>query len=286
MRVDIRTAIVPVAGLGERFLPATRSVPHALLPVLDTPLIQFALDEARAAGAERVVLVAGREGAMLRDHLAGETLIERLSAPGRIGAVARLEALRLDMDIVFATQAEPLGLGDAVLQAAPHALPGPVAVILPDDLHLGEPALRELVEHYQRSGTGHLVSVAPVPRSDVRHYGVLDPLGTPRDGVVRAVGLVEKPAPEDAPSHLAVTGRYVLHPRIFLDLATVRGRRVGLTEGVRRGIDRVGLMGASTSAQWFDCSTPDGLLDAGFALRERRRMAARILSGRLEIAAE
>ena len=286
MRVDVRTAVVPLAGQGVGFLPVTRSVPQALLPVLDTPLLQFALDEARAAGAGRIVLVTGPEDAALRDYVAGETLVERLAASGRIGAVARIEALRLEMDIVFATQPRPLGLGDAVLRAAPHVLPGPVAVVLPDDLHLGEPALPELVERYQCSGTGHLVSVAPVGAQDVARYGVLDPLGRPRDRMTRAVGLTEKPVPGDAPSRLAVTGRYVLHPRIFSDLAGVRRRTTGLSEAIERGIDRVGLMGFETASDWFDCSTPDGLLDAGLALRARRRAAARSLTARLQIAAE
>ena len=288
MRVDVRTAIVPLAGREDRFLPATRSVPHALLPVLDTPLLQFALDEARAAGAERIVLVTRPDDLALHDYVAGETLAERLRASGRIGAVARLEALRLDMDIVFAAQAEPMGLGHAVLQAAPHVLPGPVAVVLPDDLHLGAPALPELVERYQRSGAGHMVSVAPVGREEVGRYGILDPMGSPSGGVVRAVGLSEKPSIHDAPSNLAVTGRYVLHPRVFADLATLRGPRIGLSRAIERGLTKVGLAGAATAGRWFDCSTPDGLLDAALALRERRREAARVLPARRQfgIAAE
>lgn len=284
MRVDVRTAVVPMAGPADRFLPATRSIPHALLPVLDTPMIQFALDEARAAGAERIVLVARSDDVALHDYVAGDALVERLAEAGRVGAAARLEALRLDMDIAFAIQNEPLGLGHALLQAQPHVLPGPVAVILPDDLHLGTSALPELVERYQRSGSGHLVSVSPVARQQVASYGMLDPLGPARDGVVRAVGLVEKPAPEDAPSRLAVTGRYVLHPRIFGDLRAARGPRVDLSRGIERGIERVGLSGALLSGDWFDCSTPDGLLDAALALRERRRSAAVMLPMRLEAA--
>ena len=286
MRVDVRSVIVPVAGHGEAFLPATRSVPHALLPVLETPLIQFALDEARSVGAERIVLVSRSDDVALHDYVAGDALVERLSSSGRIGAAARLEALRLDMDIVFAPQREPLGLGHAILQAAPYALPGPVGVILPDDLHLGRPGLSELVDRYQVSAAGHLVSIAPVPSQAVASYGILDPHGLSRDGVVRAVGLVEKPAPEDASSRLAVTGRYVLHPRIFEDLAALRGRRLDLSRAIDRGMDRVGLSGAFLSSEWFDCATPGGLLDAALALRARRRASARDLPARLELAAE
>ena len=289
MRVDVRTAIVPVAGRADRFGPATRAVPHALLPVLDTPLIQFAIDEARAAGAERIVLVARPDDLALQDYVAGGVLKERLAATGRIGAVARIEALRLDMDIVFAPQAEPMGLGHAVLQAAPLALPGPVAVILPDDLFLEAPALPELVERYQRSGTGHMVATVEVERERAPRYGILDPMRAPRGGIVRAVGLVEKPSPDDAPSAFAVAGRYVLHPRIFADLSATRARRGGLelSDAIARGIERVGLAGAIPAGRWLDCSTPDGLLDAALALRQHRRAAARTIAARgIEIAAE
>lgn len=287
MRVDVRTAIVPLAGSGERFLPASRSVPHALLPVLETPLLQFAVDEARAAGAERIVLVTPPDDAAVRDYVSAEALAERQSVAGRIGAAARIEALRLDMDIVFARQAEPAGLGHAVMQAAPHVLPGPVAVVLPDDLHLGEPALAELVERYQGCAAGHLASVAQVQGPEVRRYGILDPLGSMKGGLVRAVGLEEKPDPWDAPSRLAVTGRYVLHPRVFVDLATLRGPHIGLSRGIERGLTKVGLMGAATSARWFDCSSAEGMLDAAVALRERRRAAAaRAFPAPVDLAAE
>lgn len=290
MRVDVRTVVVPMAGGGERFLPATRTVPHALLPVLDTPLIQFALDEARDAGAERIVLVVRPDDMALHDYVAGDALVERLAASGRTGAAARLEALRLDMDIVFAPQGKPLGLGHAVLQAAPHALPGPVAVILPDDLFLGASALPELVERYQRCGTGHMAAVAEVERADAPRYGVLDPLGTPLGAFVRAVGLVEKPRLGDVPSRYAVAGRYVLHPCIFQDLAAVLprcGGRIELSDAIARGVRRVGLTGSLASGRWFDCSAPEGLLDAAIALRAHRRTAARRIAERgLEIAAE
>ena len=277
MRVDVRTVIIPMAGVEDRFLPATRAIPHALLPVLDTPLIQFALDEARAAGAERIVLVARPDDVALHDYVAGDALALRENERGRVGAAARVEALRRGTDIAFVPQPEPLGVGHAVLQASAHALPGPVAVILPDDLFLGAPALPELVERYQRSGAGHMATVAEVAREAVSGYGVLDPLGGVKGGVVRAVGVAEKPAPEDAPSRLALAGRYVLHPRIFIDLAALRvprGGRIELTHAIARGIDRLGLQGSLASGRWYDCASPDGLLDAAIALRRHRRRAA------------
>ena len=244
MRLDIRTVIVPAAGLGKSFGPATRTVPHALLPVIDTPLIQFALDEARAAKPERVVVVTRPQDAALHDYVAD-------AAEGS------------DVEILLAVQAEPTGLGDAVLAAAALSLPGPVGVVLPDDLILDTPCLPELVERYRRSGAGHMVAVAEVEPGAVSSYAVLDPLERPRGGVMRAVGIVEKPSPEDAPSRLAVAGRYVLHPRIFADLSRLRARhaakptgRVELTRAIAHGIDGIGLAGSPIRGRWFDCGTP------------------------------
>ena len=264
MRLDIKTVIVPAAGPGEAFGPATRSVPHALLPVIDTPLIQLALDEARAAAPERIVVVTRPQDAALHDY------------------VARA-AETLGVETVLAFQAEPTGVGDAVLSAAPQSLPGPVGVILPDDLILDVPCLPDLVERYRRCGSGHMVAVAEVEPGAVSCYAMLDPLGRPQGQVVRAVGIVEKPAREDAPSRLAVAGRYVLHSRIFADLARLRAGRIArpdLTRAIAHGIDGVGLAGSAVAGRWFDCGTPGGLLDAAIALRGQRQM------GTLKIAAE
>ena len=282
MRVTTRTAIIPMAGRNDRFLPATRSVPHALLPVLDTPLIQFAIDEAEAAGVERIVFVTSPGNDSIRDYVTGgDAAVQWLDASRGIDGAVRLDSFRSRTDVAFAVQAQPLGLGHAVLQAAPHALPGPVAVILPDDLILGAPCLPELADRYQRSGAGHMVATASVPRESVSHYGILDPMHAARDRSVRAVGVVEKPSPQEAPSLQALVGRYVLHPGIFGDLAALRaapGARIELTRAIARGIDRVGLSGFVFSGRWFDCGTPDGLLDAAIALRAQRRSVALALA--------
>ena len=282
MHVNVRTAIVPIAGRNDRFLPATRSVAHALLPVLDVPLLQFAMDEAEAAKVERVVFVTAPSDTAVRHYVEGrEAPGPRLVTFDTPGAAARIEAQRPRLEVAFATQAEPWGLGHAVLQAAAHALPGPVAVILPDDLFLGTPCLPELVERYQRSGAGHMVATVPVAPEAASSYGVLDPMDGARDRALRVVGIVEKPAPEDAPSSYAVAGRYILHPGIFGDLAGLRARPVGrlsLTHAIARGIDRVGLSGFLPSGQWFDCGTPEGMLDAAIALRRQRQSAALALA--------
>lgn len=273
MRVEVRTAVIPMAGPADRLGPGMRSVPHALLPVYDTPLIRFAIEEACAAGVERIVLVTRPLDTALHDHAAGFTL------PSGI-------------EIALALQPEPLGLGHALLQAAPQVLPGPVAVILPDDLILGEACLADLVERYQSSAAGHMVAVAEVAQEAVRAYGILDPLSRARDGVVRAVGVVEKPEPEEAPSRLAIAGRYVLHPCIFADIKAARTTEApgDLTRAIARGMDRVGLLGSPVGGQWFDCAWPDGLLDAAIALRRMRRAGpvevALLRQAPLKIAAE
>ncbi len=264
MRLDIRTVIVPAAGSGQPFGPATRSLPHALLPVIDTPLIQFALEEARVADPERIVVVTRPQDAALHDYVAGA-------------------AEALGVEVVLAFQADPTSVGDAILAAAPRSLPGPVGVILPDDLILDAPCLPDLVERYRRSGVGHMVALAEVEPGAVSRYGILDPLGRPQGGAVRAVGLVEKPTREEAPSRLAVAGRYVLHPCIFADLSRLRAQRSGradLTRAIAHGIDGTGLAGNLVRGRWFDCGTPGGLLDAAIALRRQRQV------GTLKIAAE
>lgn len=262
----VRTAIVPMAGPATRFGPAARAVPLALLPVHDTPLVDLALAEARAAGVERVVLVVAPGSPVVREHVAG--LAAREGAP----------------EVVFAEQPMPMGVGDAVLRASAHALPGPVAVILPDDVVLGVPALPEMVERYQRCSAGYMVGVGEVPISRVSRHGVIDPMDpADRGGVIRAVGLVWKPTPEEAPSRLAVAGRYILHPGVFVALAKRRAKDqgpFGLDRKIDAAIDTAGLAASLLSGDWHDCSTPDGLLEAGIAHRRLTK------SSRLQIAAE
>jgi UTP-glucose-1-phosphate uridylyltransferase len=272
---DVRTAIFPVAGLGTRMLPATKSLPKELLPIIDRPLIQFAIDEARAAGVERMVFVSHPSKAAIEHYVSLDTdLIETLRARGKTRLARMLEQDALDPDeteVVFTMQEEPLGLGHAVACARRHALPGPVAVLLPDDLILGaEGCLSEMVAAYRRAGGGHMVATMPVPRRDVSKYGVLSV--SARDGrLLRADGMVEKPAPEAAPSTEAVVGRYILDASIFDDLARQTpgaGGEIQLTDAIAAGIGRVGLHGLRLSGERFDCGSKAGLLRATLALAE------------------
>ncbi|WP_102107074.1 UTP--glucose-1-phosphate uridylyltransferase [Oceaniglobus roseus] len=277
MSSKVRTAIFPVAGLGTRFLPATKGTPKELLPVIDTPLIQFAIDEARAAGIERMVFVSHPSKGAIESYVRDDTELRRtLCEKGKEKIAETLHANAVhtqDHDVVFVMQDEPLGLGHAVLCARDHVLEGPVAVILPDDLILGEPGcLSEMIEAYGRSGAGHLVATMEVGRDETASYGVLE-IAAREGRLTRAKGMVEKPAPEDAPSRLAVVGRYVLDPAIFERLETQpagAGGEIQLTDAIAHGIDTIGLAGFTFSGERFDCGSKSGMLRATLHLARGR----------------
>lgn len=269
MNQRVRTAIFPVAGMGTRFLPATKATPKELLPVIDTPLIQYAIDEVRNAGIERMVFVSHPDkGAIERYVMDDRALRSRLEDRGKADLARQLEEASLgsrDNDVVFAMQVEPLGLGHAVLCARDHVLPGPVAVILPDDLILGKPScLGEMIAAYRVAEVGHMVATMKVPKAETRKYGILSVTET-RASVVLADGIVEKPDPSDAPSRQAVVGRYILDGSIFDDLkgqAPGAGDEIQLTDAIAAGIERVGLGGFRFSGTRFDCGSKEGMLDA------------------------
>ncbi|KMK67471.1 UTP--glucose-1-phosphate uridylyltransferase [Puniceibacterium sp. IMCC21224] len=286
-KAPVRTAIFPVAGLGTRFLPATKATPKELLPVLDRPLIQFAIDEARDAGIERMIFVSHpSKSAIERYVLEDKDLTETLCAKGKHGLARRLTDAALNPDsheVQFVMQHQPLGLGHAVLCAAEHALPGPVAVILPDDLILGEPGcLSEMIAAYTQGGAGHMVATMQVAPEAVKNYGVLSVTG--RDGnVLWADGMVEKPEPADAPSRQAVVGRYVLDGSIFDDLRGLpagTGGEIQLTDAISKGTPRVGLSGFRFSGTRFDCGSKEGMLRAILAYAGQRTEFNDVLASR------
>jgi UTP--glucose-1-phosphate uridylyltransferase len=272
---SVRTAIFPVAGLGSRFLPATKATPKELLPVIDTPLIQYAIDEAKAAGVERMVFVSHPSKSAIERHVMDDAdLRAELQARGKARIAAELAetALRApDDDVVFTMQPEPLGLGHAVLCAREHILSGPVAVILPDDLILGSRGcLSEMTAAYGMAGVGHLVATMEVARDQTEKYGILDVTST-EGRIFRAKGMVEKPAPENAPSRQAVVGRYILDASIFDALETQEpgaGGEIQLTDAIARGIDSVGLAGFGFSGTRFDCGSKAGMLRATLHLAQ------------------
>lgn len=265
----VRTAIFPVAGLGTRFLPATKATPKELLPVLDTPLIQFAIDEARDAGVERLVFVSHPSKSAIERHVRrDDALTGTLRLRGKEALASKLESAALNEtshEIRFVMQHEPLGLGHAVNCARDEALPGAVAVLLPDDLMLGgRGCLSEMVEAYGHCDAGHMVAAMQVPSGKVSSYGVLAP--SYRAGpLTYATGMVEKPAPEAAPSNMAVVGRYILDGSIFDDLSGLApgaGGEIQLTDAIAAAIPRLGLAGFHFSGLRFDCGSKEGMLAA------------------------
>ena len=270
MSRKVRTAIFPVAGLGTRFLPATKATPKELLPVIDTPLIQYAINEAVESGVERMVFVSHPSKSAIERHVMDDARLRaELYAKGKDQVADSLRENSFttpEDDVVFTMQHEPLGLGPAVLCAAKLALPGPVAVILPDDLILGHPgALTELCRAYQTLEAGHLVATMEVAEKDVNKYGVLD-VTERRGAAVMAAGMVEKPEPGQAPSREAVVGRYVLDPAIFEALRTQEpgaGGEIQLTDAIARSAATCGgLAGYRFSGQRFDCGSKAGMLAA------------------------
>lgn len=280
MSEPVRTAIFPVAGLGTRFLPATKATPKELLPVLDTPLIQYAIDEARDAGIERMVFVSHYSKPGIERYVMDDVRLRaELRARGKEAVADALKDAALDPvedDVVFTMQDHPKGLGHAVLCAYDHVLPGPVAVILPDDLILGKPCLSEMIAAYEG---GHMVATMTVPKPEVSKYGVLSVTGE-NGALSRADGMVEKPAPEDAPSCEAVVGRYVLAPDIFDTLMQQEpgaGGEIQLTDAIAANAAERAISGFRFSGTRFDCGSKTGMLHATLALADEDEDLAAVL---------
>jgi UTP--glucose-1-phosphate uridylyltransferase len=262
----IRTAVFPVAGLGTRMLPATKVMPKEMLPVVDKPVIQYAMEEAAAAGIERFVLVNGRGKTLIEDHF--DRAVELFETLQRRGKTAELEALLDELpnagEVISVRQHEPKGLGHAVWCARHVVGREPFAVALVDDLILGEPGcFAEMVHAHEKTG-GNIVAVMEVPPEATSKYGVLDP-GADKDGLVEVRGMVEKPKPEVAPSRLAVVGRYVLMPEVFDHLERHEvgaGGEIQLTDAMARLIDTQPFHGLRFSGRRFDCGDKLGYLEA------------------------
>ena len=269
MRKRIRKAIFPVAGLGTRFLPATKAMPKEMLPIVDKPLIEYAVEEAKAAGIEEFIFVTGRGKQAIEDHFDFSCeLMETRWERGQTEQLAIAERSRMKAGtIAYTRQQEPLGLGHAVWCARNLVGDEPFAVLLADDLvKAEEPCLAQMIEIYNEVG-GNVVAVMDVPREHTRRYGVLDVVED--DGkLARAQGLVEKPEPDVAPSTLSVIGRYVLQPEVFheLDKHTAgAGGEIQLTDAIAATIADVGFHGLRFEGTRFDCGSKEGFLEATLA---------------------
>jgi UTP--glucose-1-phosphate uridylyltransferase len=269
MAGKVRTAVFPVAGMGTRFLPATKVMAKEMLPVVDKPLIQYAVEEAHAAGIERFVFVTGRGKAALEDHFDRAIELEStLAERGKTAELAALQAWLPEPGQVFYTrQMAPLGLGHAVLCAREFVGDEPFAVLLPDDLFLSDPpCLKQMIDAYAVCG-GNLVAVMDVPREHTKRYGILTP-GRDDGRLVEVRGLVEKPEPAVAPSTLSVAGRYVVDPGIFAHLEKIgrgSGGEIQLTDGLARMIGETPFHGYRFQGTRFDCGDKLGFLQANIA---------------------
>jgi UTP--glucose-1-phosphate uridylyltransferase len=269
MPAPIRKAIFPVGGLGTRFLPATKSMPKEMLPVVDKPLIQYAVEEAREAGIEEFIFITGRGKTAIEDHFDhAYELQTMLESRHRDEALAAVKAtIPGPGQIAYTRQLEPLGLGHAVWCARNFVGMEPVAVLLADDLILGKTGcLKEMIAAYNDVG-GNMVAVMEVPDEDISSYGVIAP-GTTQGRLIEVRGLVEKPPAAEAPSNLAVVGRYILQPSVFEDLGRFErgaGGEIQLTDSLARQLGSGPFNGFRFAGRRFDCGSKVGFLEANIA---------------------
>ena len=267
----VRKAVLPVAGLGTRFLPATKAVPKEMLPVVDKPVVQYAVEEAKEAGIEQFVFVTGRGKTVISDHFDHAYELEaQLQAREKNAELSSLlEMLPQTGSVGFVRQQQPLGLGHAVWCARHFVGDEPFAVLLPDDLMVGKPGgLAQMIEAYNRVGGGCIVAAEERLRSETKRYGVVDP--GKRDGNATEVkALVEKPDPEKAPSTLCIIGRYILQPEVFKELDRQErgaGGEIQLTDSMARLIGRMPFHAVQTTCDRYDCGDKLGFLQANIAV--------------------
>ena len=284
----IRKAVFPVAGLGTRFLPATKAIPKELLPIVDRPLIQYAVDEAREAGIEQIIFVTGRGKTALVEHFdIAYELESTMSERGKDLSV--LDPTRFTPgDLITVRQQVPLGLGHAIWCARAIVGDEPFAILLPDELMVGQPGcMSQMVKAYEEVG-GNLISVLEVPHEEVSSYGVIDP-GAERGALTEVKGLVEKPPVDKAPSNKIVSGRYILQPevmRILEDQEKGAGGEIQLTDAMARMIGQQPFHAVTFQGNRYDCGSKLGFIEATLALaleredlsEDVRNMAARLLA--------
>jgi UTP--glucose-1-phosphate uridylyltransferase len=267
----VRKAVFPVAGMGTRFLPATKAVPKEMLPVVDKPVIQYAVEEAKDAGIEQFIFVTGRGKYVIEDHFDHAYELEALLAERDKTRELHslLEGLPTSGSVSFTRQQQPLGLGHAVWCARHMVGDEPFAVLLPDDLLVGEPgALSRMIEAYNNVGGGVVLAAEEKPREETKRYGVVDP-GAKHGNVTEVKAVVEKPDPKDAPSTLCIIGRYILQPEIFAELdkrETGAGGEIQLTDAMARLIGRMPFHAVETGCARYDCGDKVGFLHANIAV--------------------
>jgi len=265
----VKKAIFPVAGLGTRFLPATKALPKEMLPVVDKPLIQYAVEEARDAGIEQFIFVTGRGKGAMEDHFDHAVELEHtLTERGRLDDLQTvLDCSPPPGQLAYVRQQKPLGLGHAVWCGRNFIGDEPFAVLLADDLILAEPGcLKQMIDVYNQVG-GNVVAVQEVPRDQTDRWGILD-IESDDGKIAKARALVEKPAPQDAPSTLSIIGRYILQPEVFTALDKHEkgaGGEIQLTDALASMIGNTDFHGARFEGRRFDCGSRLGFLEANIA---------------------
>lgn len=264
--MKIKKAVFPVAGLGSRFLPATKAIPKEMLPVVDKPLIQYAVEEALEAGIEQMIFVTGRTKNAIMDHFDKayelETELEQRNKNKLLEIVRSI--VPDHVSCVYIRQAEALGLGHAVLCSEPAVDNEPIAVILADDLIDGgdKGSLAQMVDLYEQHQCS-VLGVETIPKEEIEKYGVVS--YDEQDGLTRVTGIVEKPKPADAPSNLAVVGRYILTPEIFKILKTTgkgAGGEIQLTDAIASLLDKEKVLAHAFTGKRYDCGSKLGYLQA------------------------
>jgi UTP--glucose-1-phosphate uridylyltransferase len=268
----VRKAVFPVAGLGTRFLPATKAIPKEMLPIIDRPLIQYAVDEAREAGIEQMIFVTGRGKVALVEHF--DTAFELEATMRERGkSLDDLAPTRIEPgNLLTVRQQVPLGLGHAIWCARAIVGDEPFAVFLPDELMIGKPGcMKQMVDAYADVG-GNLVSVLEVPEEEVSSYGVITP-GARNGALTEVKGLVEKPKREDAPSNLIISGRYILQPEVMEVLGVQEkgaGGEIQLTDAMARMIGRQPFHAVTFAGNRYDCGSKLGFVEATLAVALKR----------------
>jgi UTP--glucose-1-phosphate uridylyltransferase len=271
----VRKAVFPAAGLGTRFLPATKAMPKEMLPLVDKPLIQYGIEESIASGLNQIVIITGRGKAAIEDHFDVSFELENLlEKRGKLDILAELRAISDMIDVAYVRQKEALGLGHAVLRAKELVGPEPFAVVLSDDVIKSEvPCLQQLIRVYEYFGAS-VLALMEVPHDHIGAYGVVDAEpaelnGADGDGrLFRIRGLVEKPKPDDAPSNLAIVGRYILTPEIFGALEATqpgRGGEIQLTDGLTKLLESRPIYGYRFEGTRHDAGDKLGFLKATVA---------------------
>ena len=255
--MNLRRAVFPVAGYGTRFLPASKAIPKELLPIVDKPAVQYVVEEAVAAGVETAIFVTAEGKSAIEDHFDRNLRLEAFLADrGKLDLLETVRKVGAMVQVVAVRQKEALGLGHAVLQAAPVLGEEPFAVLLGDDIIVGQPPAIGRLADLARAADAPVIAVMEVPQAEIRHYGcIAGDLVEP--GVWRVRDLVEKPEPSKAPSNLAIIGRYVLTPAVLRTLAATPPDRAGeiqLTEGLRRSL---------AAGPVYACTFPGRRFDAG-----------------------